>query len=869
MAGSSTEINGGLDFGNRANDINPEDIQEMTVLKGGSGSALYGSRAANGVIIITTKKGAASTKGNAKVEFSHSTTLENPLRLPDFQNEFGQGWYDGTLEANLEENGSWGPKFDGKDRIWGHVVNNQQKYKPYVALKDNVKDFFETGMTNNTSASVSNGNERSTFFLSYGNVNADGIMPGSSDSYKRNTISIRGSSKFGEKVNVSGSMNYIRKDSRFVPTGQEQSVMDAIWQTPRDISIVDQKDYNNAFNNVDNYYTVFAQNPYYVLNEHGNKFRDNRIYGNLSIEYTILPWMTATYRVGSDVSNATLKSWRAITLSNRANYNDEVGRVSESSFSTTEITSDFLLNMTRKIKDFNIGLVLGQSLNQREVRNQKAEVIGLSLPGFYDLSNSASTPTASGYISKRRLVGAYATLDLSWKQMLFANFSGRNDWSSTLAAKNRSFFYPSASVSFLFSELLKDNLKDIISYGKIRLGISQTGNDADVYLVNSIYPQTVLTDNYRNLNFPLAGPINGFSLGNRLGNDNLKSELTSEKEIGADVRFLQNRFGVDFSYYDRTTTDLIWNVTLPSSTGYTSQTMNLGKVTNKGIELMLTLVPVKTKDFLWKLTWNFAKNNNKLVTLTPGLDQIDLGAGTSSVGFVARPGMPIGLFEGLVAQTTPDGKVVVNSSGLPLSSPARQILGAAQYKYTMGGSSSLTWKGFTLLASVDVRQGGLMYSRTSEMMYFTGNGSQTTFNNRQPWVIANSVQNVGTSTDPVYVENTTPVAGGDGNLNLFYNQTYAAGKFGKLNLLDRSFVKLRELSISYHLPNSVLAKTPISSADISVIGRNLFLWTPKSNTFVDPESTTFGDEKGLGADYGEYGATPTTRSLGFSVRLTL
>ena len=283
---------------------------------------------------------------------------------------------------------------------------------------------------------------------------------------------------------------------------------------------------------------------------------------------------------------------------------------------------------------------------------------------------------------------------------------------------------------------------------------------------------------------------------------------------------------------------------------------------------MITLVPVKTKDFLWKLTYNFAKNNNELVELTKGLDQIDLGAGTSTVGFVARPGMPIGLFEGLVAQTTPDGKPVVNSSGLPLSSPERQILGNAQYKFTMGGSSSLTWKGLTLLASVDVRQGGLMYSRTSEMMYFTGNGIQTAYNDRQPFIIPNSVQNIGTSDAPKYVTNTTPVAGGDGNMNLLYNQTYCAGKFGKLNLVDRSFVKLRELSLSYHVPRKIFKGTPISSADVAAIGRNLFLWTPKSNTFVDPESTTFGDERGLGADYGEYGVTPTTRSLGFSVRLT-
>lgn len=866
MAGASTDINGGLDFGNRANDINPDDIQEMTILKGGSGSALYGSRAANGVIVITTKKGAASANGNAKIEFSNSLTMDNTLRLPTFQNEFGQGWYDGTLAANLEENGSWGPRFDGKNRIWGHVVDNQQQFKPYVAQKDNLKDFFDTGITNNASVSISNGNDRSTYYLSYGNVNEDGIMPGPADSYKRNTIALRGSTKFGDKINVSGSMNYIRKDSRFVPTGQEQSTLDGIWQTPRDISLVDLRDYKNKFNNVDNYYTVFAQNPYYALNEHGNRFRDNRMFGNINIDYTILPWMTATYRAGTDISNATLKQWRAITLSNRANYNDEVGRVEESAFSTTELTSDFLLNMNKKFNDFELGAILGQTLNQRESRNQATEVIGLSLPGFYNLSNSASTPSVAEASSKRRLLGVFGSFDIAWKQMLFVNLSGRNDWSSTLAPKNRSFFYPSGSVSFVFSELLKN--QDILSFGKIRAGISQTGNDAAPYLVNAIYPQTSLSDGYRNLNFPLAGPINGFSLSNRLGNDNLKSELTSEKEIGADLRFIKSRILVDFTYYDRTTTDEIWNVTLPSSTGFTSQTRNLGKVTNKGIELMVTLVPVKTKDFEWKLSWNFAKNNNLLVDLIPGLDQIDLAGGTGSLGYVARPGMPIGLFEGVVAQTTPDGKPVVGSDGLPLSSPTREILGSSQYKYTMGGSTTLSWKGLTLFASLDVRQGGLMYSRTSEMLYFTGNAVQTAYNDRQPWIIPNSVQNIGTSDAPEYVENTTPIAGGDNNLNLFYNQNYSAGQFGKLNLIDRSFVKLREVSLSYNLPKRLFANAFITGVDVSLIGRNLLLWTPKSNTFTDPESTTFGDEAGLGAGYGEYGATPTTRSFGFSLRLT-
>ncbi len=225
---------------------------------------------------------------------------------------------------------------------------------------------------------------------------------------------------------------------------------------------------------------------------------------------------------------------------------------------------------------------------------------------------------------ERRLVGVYGTADLSWKSMFYLNLTGRNDWSSTLAPKSRSYFYPSASMSFVFSELLKGKAKEIISFGKIRAGISQTGNDAAPYLVNSIFPQTVISDGYRNLNFPLAGAINGFTLSNRLGNRDLKSELTSETEIGTELRLLNDRIGIDFTYYDRATTNQIWNVTLASSTGFTSQTRNLGKITNKGIELMLNFVPITTRDFEWKLSWNYAKNNNELVALIPGLDEIDL-----------------------------------------------------------------------------------------------------------------------------------------------------------------------------------------------------------------------------------------------------
>ncbi|HOL29224.1 MAG TPA: SusC/RagA family TonB-linked outer membrane protein, partial [Paludibacteraceae bacterium] len=374
----STSINGGLDFGNRANDINPEDIESMTILKGGSATALYGSRAASGVILITTKKG-EGLKNKPKVEVSSTSTFDSPLRLPYFQNEFGQGWYDrGGGEQDLMENGSWGPRFDGKIRPWGFVVDNQQQIKPYVALPTNIKDFFDIGTNYNNTVSVSNGDADKSYYISYGNVTADGIMPTDADYYNRNTVSMRGSAKFLKIFNISGSLNYVRKDMRFTETGQDQAALDGLWQSPRDISIVDLKDYNNKFNNVDNYYTIYAQNPYYILNEHGNKFQENRIFGNISLDAQITPSLSATFRLGDDVANSTLKTWRAITNSARADYNDEVGRVGENAYYSSELNTDFFLNFNPKLNnDFAISVIVGHNFNQRDAQSQGSEVIGL------------------------------------------------------------------------------------------------------------------------------------------------------------------------------------------------------------------------------------------------------------------------------------------------------------------------------------------------------------------------------------------------------------------------------------------------------------------------------------------------------------
>jgi len=869
--GSNSSLNGGFDFGNRANDVNPDDIESMTILQGGSATALYGSRAASGAIVIITKNG-SKANNKARVDVSSTTTFETPLRLPYLQNEYGQGWYDrGGGTSDLKENGSWGPRFDGKIRKWGFAVDNQQQIKPYVGLKDNIKDFFDTGLTLNNTIAVSNGDDNKSYYMSFGNITSDGIMPTSADSYKRNNLSLRGSSKFLKIFTASASLNYVRKEMSFVPTGQEQSVLDGVWQTPRDISIVDQKDYNNKFDNVDNYFTIFAQNPYFVLNEHGNKFLENRTFGNVSLDAKIFPWLTAKFKLGSDVANSSLKTWRAIVKSSRAAYNDFVGQVSEDSYYTSELNSDFMLVVNKDFSDdFTFSAILGHNFNQRDSRSQGSSIIGLSTPKFYNLSNSASTPSVYETLTQRKLVGAYGSVDFGFKNMLFLNMSARNDWSSTLPASNRSFFYPSISGSFLFTELLEN--KDILSYGKIRAGIAQTGKDADPYQIYDVLLQTSHTDGYRTLDYPLTNyvngkpvAVNGFSVSDLIGNPDLKPEISTDIELGVDLKFFKDRLGLITTVYNKSVKDLIWRATVPVSTGFAQQTQNLGELNNKGIEISLSVTPIKTRDFEWEVFANFSKNINKLVSLKSGLDQISLG-GTSTIDFVARPGSELGLYEGTVPAKSPTGQIIVNAQGLPVFSDTKEVIGSSQNKYRIGGGTALTYKGFKLHASIDYRNGGKIYSRTAEMAYFTGSAKQTTFNDRQPFIIPNSVQAV-TSADgkTTYKENNVAIAGFSNTLNSFYDQSYNAGIGSGYVLLDKTFFKLREVSLSYSLPKSVLSKTFINSLELALVGNNLLLWTPDSNMFIDPESTTFGND--LAADFGENGATPSTRSIGFNIKL--
>jgi TonB-linked SusC/RagA family outer membrane protein len=859
--GSKTELDGSFDFGNRGNDINPDDIAEISILKGASASALYGSRAANGVIMITTKTGKAKEKIN--VSYNGSVTYSNTLVLPQLQNRFGQGW---SNQFSYIENGSWGPKLDGVDRLWGHVVDNQQLFKSFSAQKNNLKDFYETGKAFNNSVSVSGGNENATFYASYNNVSDNGILPGNNDTYNRNTFSTRASLK-GKKFNVSTSFNYSNKAVNAVPGGQGYTVYNDLIQIPRDISIVDMKDYNNKFYNINNYFTPYSiTNPYYTLAKNKAITNEDRVYGNIELTYDFNKWLKGIVRTGLDVTTGQTQENEPITKpsGNNATGTQKAGSYTESSLLSREYNIDAMLLVNRDINEkFHVNATLGYNLNDRKTRNLSSEITSLDIPDFYNLSNSSSKALASGNLTERRLIGLYGTFEGSFNNYLFVTAGVRNDWTSTLPKDKNSFVYPTFGTSFLFTDAFP-SLKSILSYGKVRVGWGQTGNDPSAYSLKSVYTSgTAITYPFGTINFPFGG-INAFRESTIIGNLDLKPELTSELEFGAELKFLSNRISTEFTWYKRNTHNQIQLVPIANSSGYASQWMNLGNVQNKGMEFLLTVIPVKTKEITWTLSANYSFNDNKVIALSDLLRKVNIG-GTTAIGFVAVEGKSLGQYEGRVYLKNAEGKVVVDGNGLPILSSQKELIGEAQNNFAMGLSNELKVGNFSFSSTLDYRDGGKMFSRTAETNYFVGNAPQTIYNDRLPFIFPNSVQTypmlVGGVTKDVYVENKTPIS--SSKMADFYKD----GGFDadKSALIDKTFIKLREVVLSYSVPTKMF-KGSINSLQLSIIGRNLFIWTPSTNKFADPEATSFGND--LSGSYGEYSGAPSVRSYGFSVKVS-
>ena len=856
--------NNTVDFGNAANDINPDDVESVTVLKGASATALYGSRAANGVIMITTKR-AGSEK--MTITYDGSFMGSNVLRVPQTQNRFGQGWPD----WNPMENGSWGPVMDGREHAWGAFSDGTEGnltplVKPFSYVKDNMRNFYDNGFEANNNISVRMGNEKLGLVASYGNVTSRGVMPSKADKYQRNTVSLRGNAKF-QRFYMEMNFNYIRKDITRPSTGQGSdgpTMFQEILQHAADIDISSMSDYNNPYYNTDNYYTAYAMNPYWVVANNRNKYQDDRVFGKIELTFELMDGLKAIGRFGGDFSNSRQRKWNekvdytVDSWSYIGGKNPEPGTYQERDEYYGQIDATAMLQADYKIgENISLGGVAGWNLNQRNFTSLDSYLYGLQLPGWFSLENGADKPLTVSERQVRRLVGLFAQAEFGYKNFWYVNLSARNDWSSTLPVGKNSFFYGGINSSLILTDLFRDWKSDMLSFLKVRAAWGKTGNDAPVYRTYSYFIPTQITLGAGKLFLPINSTM-GMTEYDRQPNNNLKPEITTEWEFGLTAHLLNNRVNLDVAYYNKNTKDQIISASLAPETRYTSVTRNVGEIGNKGVELTAGFIPVQVKDFEWGLGVTFAKNWSKVLKLWDGVDEYVLN-NAYSVDFVAKVGEPLGIFKVPKVAKTDDGKTIVTSAGLPqIAAGEKDVIGTSAPNFLMGFNTHFTWKDLTLSAVLDWRNGGYFYSYTAQLLTFSGNSTMTQYNDRQSFVIPNSVKVVNGQ----YVENNIPIT--RSNAYNYFNNASNSDMFRNW-VLPKDYLKLREITLTYSFPKKLLKQTPLTSLQVSLIGRNLFMWTPKKNNFVDPESTNYGND--ITSELGEFATAPTTRTFGGGLKV--
>ncbi|MBB6499640.1 SusC/RagA family TonB-linked outer membrane protein [Pedobacter cryoconitis] len=885
ITGGSSSLNS-VDFGNRGNDIAPDDIASVTVLKGPAAAALYGSRASNGALIITTKGGSKNAK--TAITFNTSNTFSSVLKLPDFQNEYGQGYYtkqnpDGTpvYNGDFRENGSWGAPFTGVVQPWGQMIDGVRQQKPYSAVKNNVRDFFSTGFASDNNISFAGGGDKTTFYLGLNSLNSNGVFPGDKDVFNKYGVRFNGTAELSKKFTAGINFNYNKIGSNQVAGGQgSSSVFNNVLQTPRDINIVGLKDLNNKYNgygytdangvvqpNTYGYYGAYTQNPYWVLQNYDNFDDVSRVTGNFNLAYKPLSWLDVTERVGIDTYSDRRRSQAPkfnyvpasvnnapYTTSNRVSSN---GGYEIDQFNVTELVHDLMVTARHKFnEDFEGSFMLGNNVRQRSATSTQISTNtsgGLVAPGWYNLANSnGPLNVVQDNMSRRRLVGLYADLNLSYKNFLFVEATARNDWSSTLPVQNNSFFYPSVSGSFVFSELLKNSsIADWLSYGKIRSSWAQVGNDTDPYQLATTFARGQINGNFGSTIFPLAG-VPGLMANTTIGNFNLKPEKTASFEIGTELGFFGGRLSADVSYYKNKSTNQIISIPVPNSTGYSFQLINAGEIQNKGIELSLRGTVLKTTDITWELTGTYTKNTNLVVDLMPGIEQISLG-GPVGASIVAAKGRPYGEFYAITDAKDAQGRTIVDpKTGMPLPTSKPQYLGSYNPKYQASFGTTFRYKQLTLGVLFDTKQGGVFYSRTKGTLGFVGASAETggdRFN--QIWPNSVVLDANGNS-----VPNTTTY-----NKQDYWNGSPNPGT----NIVDASYIKLRTASLNYAFTKDQLRRTPFGALSIGLYGNNLFIWTPSSNKYADPEVNSAGAGNVQGFDFT---AQPSVRNYGVNLKVT-
>ncbi|MEQ3665865.1 MULTISPECIES: SusC/RagA family TonB-linked outer membrane protein [unclassified Olleya] len=831
-----------IDFGNGAMEVNADDIQEVSVLKGPSAAALYGTRASNGVIVIKTKDG-KKTKGLG-ISINTSLFVDNAFRLPKFQNSYGQGnsgqfeYVDG-LGGGINDNitYSWGPQLDAGIYLPqfnspvtlanGTIVRggdtalySGDAITPTLFLSnpDNLKDFYQTGITTINNIAISSGFDTGDYRLSFTDLRSESIIPGVN--LDRQTFAAKLNFEPTEKTTISTSLSYTNSSSDNRPSngyGSENVNYSLVAWGPRSLDINSLKNYwQPGLEGVQQYsfnYTFF-DNPYFILYENTNSFNRDRVFGNVAITHKFTDHLNLQVRTGMDYSSEKRVLKRAYSSNRFQN-----GAYAEHDVFYREVNTDFLLNYNNTFGDFKLDASIGGNRLNQTASTKQSQTVSLAQPGIFNLNNAASPIEVFQFESKKRINSFYGIAKLGYKDFLFLDITGRNDWSSALATPfsmdGTSFFYPSASASFILSNVTE--LPEAVSFAKIRASVAQVGNDTNPYQTSGAFVSQT--------------PFNSqptFSNQDFIPNSELKPESTTNYEFGADLRFLKDRIRFDFTYYNAITKDQIISLPIPISSGYEQQVVNGGKVKSTGIEIIAGLTPIKTSNFKWNTTFNFAKNKATIEELPQEDGRLTLAysriydSANQTVWFQVEEGGQIGDIYGTGYSVNPTGEFVLDDQGNYISNSFLQKLGNYNPDFTLGWNNDFSYKNWTASFLFDWRQGGEIVSRTSALGNVGGQLAETEYRPDEG-IVAEGV-NVNTG-----LPNTVAISA-----ESYYRQFYDRNQ-EQNNIYDASYLKLRQFSIGYNfkLKEGFLGLKEGGDIAVSLIGKNLFVIT--ENPHFDPE----------------------------------
>lgn len=862
------------------NSINPNDIENVSILKGASASALYGNDASNGVMIVSTKKG---SKQKPTIKVSNTTTFEQVSYMPNLQNRFGSGSGEslGNSDNNYTmwlgpdrntdpytsyENQQYGPEYDGSMVILGgKLQDGSYQMVPYTPIKNQKKNFFETGMSSQNDISYSGGDENGSFYLSAQDVNTKGVVM--NDKNRRTSVRIAAEKKYG-KFGADFSMGFTQTNTNEAggDMSQGRPVYWNVLNTPQHVPLSTYKDIeNNPFATLDGYFNAYYPNPYWQL-EHSRKItKRNDFLGSMNLNFNPTEWLEITNRSGLTYNTVNYNDYVDEAVYSVYSQNDPwsqghmgvsspySGQSSDYMTNKINLNNDLLAKLSKDFGDFSTRLILGGSVISTKETYLGTAASALVIPNLYNISNRVGEPAVGQSVIEKASIGAFADATFGYKNYAFLHVSGRNDWDSRLVKQNRSFFYPGADLSVVLTDMIPQ-LKDggVLSFLKLRGGISKTGQ---ISLTNwyATVPSYIAA-----AGFPYGNNA-GFRLSATLSNPDLRPEITTEKEVGLEISFLKNRINLETNFYKSNTIDQTIPAAISSATGYRSAYINAGELATQGIETDLKLTPlVNLGELFWNLTVNYSYTTSEVISIFPGLDELPIGDVSYAIIGEEFPAIKV-----TDVNRDPQGRIIVNPvTGLPTKNPALVQKGHANPNHSLGIANNLTYKGLSLNVVADYRTGHNIYNAVGSALDFTGVSEHSALNGRQPFVIPNSV----IETSPgVFVPNTDVVVT-DASRAFWVSSDYYNSQ--STYVTSAAFWKLREISISYDLPVEKLIGTKvIKAAQIGVVGRNLVMWRPKTNVWTDPEfNTAAATSNAVGRTSEDQ--TPPTRVYGFSVKLT-